>query len=205
MDDESRVVATLIDPEQDGISHINVYSKGRTPLGRVLSNFEWARFTHPRYGSFSSMEAYWYWVATGMTHDQLRPLYGFSAKSQGSRIPRVPMDAFEFQQAIIEGLICKLSQYGLELLSDFVTSCLPFKHYFVYGRPDAGVRQMVIDQTAKHQWQMDALTNIRTYWQHAYSGCEVPSGLFEGTALELIQNVTAEHLRQHQPHPHRPI
>lgn len=29
----------MINPEEDGITHINIYSKGKTDLGRMLSNF----------------------------------------------------------------------------------------------------------------------------------------------------------------------
>jgi hypothetical protein len=188
--DESKVVATLINPSDDGVTHINVYSKGRTRLGRGLSNFDHLRFVHPRYGTFASMEAYWYWVASGMTHDELRPLFGFSAKSQGIRLPKVNLIPFEFQQLIVEGLICKISQHP-DLLKDFIHSTLPFKHYFVYGKVEPHVRQMVIDQTAKHQWQMDALTNLRFYWQAAFCGRQPPNHLFEGTVLTLLQEVTA--------------
>jgi hypothetical protein len=35
------------DPTTDGIDHINIYSKGYTKLGRLLSNFTKSEFTHP--------------------------------------------------------------------------------------------------------------------------------------------------------------
>ena len=31
-----------IDPSKDGIDHINIYSKGKTELGKYLSNFTYA-------------------------------------------------------------------------------------------------------------------------------------------------------------------
>jgi len=52
----------IIDPKEDRISHINVYSKSTTELGRKLTNF--ARMTTPTAndGVFASVEAYWYWL-----------------------------------------------------------------------------------------------------------------------------------------------
>lgn len=40
----------------DGIDHINIYSKGKTTLGRMLSNFACTPFTHPEDGKFASIE-----------------------------------------------------------------------------------------------------------------------------------------------------
>ena len=141
-----------IDPTQDGIDHINVWSKAATPLGKWLSNFYLSPFEHPRYGRFSSMEAFWYWIATGRSHDELRNLWGFSAKAQGSKLERVPMEEGDFQEAIIEGLRCKAATYP-EMLKLLSVTELPLRHYFVFnGR--------VVDQTRKHQWQLDAWREI---------------------------------------------
>jgi hypothetical protein len=44
--------------KDDGITHINIYSKGKTELGRWLSNFTY----HPietEDGKFDSVEGYW--------------------------------------------------------------------------------------------------------------------------------------------------
>jgi hypothetical protein len=48
-------------PEEDGVTHINIYSKGKTELGRWLTNFSYSPFNHPEYGKFLSMEGFWYW------------------------------------------------------------------------------------------------------------------------------------------------
>lgn len=51
----------MIDHNKDGIDHINIYSKGRTALGRFLSNFAQAEI-ETEDGEFASIEGYWYWL-----------------------------------------------------------------------------------------------------------------------------------------------
>lgn len=50
------------DPKMDGVTHINIYSKGKTQLGRVASNFAYFPFEIPNDGRFSSVEGYWHWL-----------------------------------------------------------------------------------------------------------------------------------------------
>jgi hypothetical protein len=45
-----------IKPSEDGVTHINVYSRGNTELGRLLSNFAHTPFSHPEFGEFASVE-----------------------------------------------------------------------------------------------------------------------------------------------------
>lgn len=70
----------MIDPNEDGISHINVYSKGRTGIGRFLSNFTFYPI-HTVDGEFHSIEGYWYWLTC--RDDRLRYLHGYEAKKLG--------------------------------------------------------------------------------------------------------------------------
>ena len=55
-----------MNPELDGIDHINVYSRGKTALGRQLSNFASTPFKHPTDGDFLTVEGWWYWTMTGL-------------------------------------------------------------------------------------------------------------------------------------------
>ena len=47
----------MINPQNDGVDHINIYSKGLTELGRFLSNFEHILITTED-GDFNSIEGY---------------------------------------------------------------------------------------------------------------------------------------------------
>ena len=132
------------DPRDDGVTHINIWSKGRTSLGRALSNFAHTPFTHPTYGTFHSMEGYWYWVATGMSDNTLRLLYGYRAKQHGKTLPRVKHP--DFEALICEGLLAKLNA-NASLKQALIESSLPLHHYFCYWDkitiPDSGIFQVV--------------------------------------------------------------
>lgn len=56
-------------PATDGINHINIYSKGVTSVGRVLSNFYTpAEPYETNYGLFASLEGYYHWLRVADYH-----------------------------------------------------------------------------------------------------------------------------------------
>lgn len=143
---------------EDGTTHINVWSRARTELGQLLSNFALLPFTHPTHGCFASVEGLWYWLATGQTHSQFKRLYGFSAKSLGKRLPTVQMDVDAFRSEIKTAIRCKVEQTP-RLKHLFTESILPFEHYYVFnvGAENEHVR----DTRDKHGWQMEYLEQLR--------------------------------------------
>lgn len=143
------------DPKQDGVTHINCWSKGKTDLGQMLSNFAQSPFKHPEFGYFASVEGFWYWLSTGRQHENLRRLYGASAKSVGMQFDIIPMNDEEFQDRVKEAIRCKIEQ-NKSLLKVFIASELPFHHYYVYGKSAD-----VIVEKPQHQWQMDFLNALR--------------------------------------------
>lgn len=143
----------VIDPKQDGLGHINCWTKGRTSLGRELSNLSYRPFKHPVHGSFASVEAFWYWLGSGKTANHLRPLFGHSAKSAGSLLKKVEIDQEEFRKEICTAIRCKIEQHA-DLRQEFVKSELPFLHYFVYGLTAVRPR-------TNHNWQMEYLEQLR--------------------------------------------
>lgn len=147
-------MAQQINPAEDGVTHINVYSKGATELGRLLSNFAQTPFEHPIFGHFESMEGYWYYIRTGFQFGELKYMHGHAAKVHGKQEEVVPFPHFE--AAILDGIRCKLRQNRgiLKLLED---STLPLTHYYWYGTVD---NPKVIDQP-QHQWQIDEIERIR--------------------------------------------
>ena len=70
----------------DGVHHINVYSKGKTEIGRWLSNFSYSPI-QTKNGNFESIEGYWYWITT--LNDRLRELHGFPAKKLGKESEKI--------------------------------------------------------------------------------------------------------------------
>lgn len=116
----------------DGVTHINVYSKGATKLGVALSNFAHTPIELPDDGRFECIEGYWYWLST--KDDALRRLIGWHAKAYGRKI-RAPEQATrsnEFKQAIVRALHAKMQQHPYLKLWIQATE-LPLLHYYVYS------------------------------------------------------------------------
>lgn len=143
-------------PIADGITHINVYSKGKTKLGRALTNFSNLGFVHPEHGKFASVEGFWYWLGTGKIHDQLRVLYGYEAKEVGKKLPKV--DVCNFEQEIKAAIFYKVEQ-NPGLWNALKESELPFSHYYFYGTPLNC--KIIANDDAK--WFIDYLELVRLH------------------------------------------
>lgn len=142
-------------PVEDGVTHVNVSSQGRTKLGRLLSNFAHTPFTCAD-GRFASVEGYWYWLGVPAGHPQcerLRTLSGFDAKKLGRQL-RAPdwSTAPGFQDKIRAALRAKAAQHPriLELL----TECsLPLAHYYVFnGRPKPAGGEWILAEWDRIRW-----------------------------------------------------
>lgn len=145
------------DPTEDGVTHINTYSKGKTELGRMLSNFAYSPFVYAPYGKFNSVEGFYYWYLTGQKHDDLRTLSGSYAKVQGRKyeVDRTEHVLSEDTIEIMQGaMICKIAQ-NKKLQEMLISSTLEFTHYYVYfGK--------VINPFDGYDWFSDTLEDIRT-------------------------------------------
>jgi hypothetical protein len=115
-------------PEKDGVDHINVYSKGKTELGRLLTNFADTPFKHPVYGWFRTVEGFWYWLKTGGMHEELRDVLGWEAKMLGKKWPAVEVEYFD--QKIKTAIRSKLIHHP-EILRMLLDNKLPLAHYYV--------------------------------------------------------------------------
>ena len=153
-------------PISDGIDHINAYSKGRTKIGRKLTNFAHSPFNHHIYGHFESLEGFWYWFITGMQYNNLRKVHGFTAKELGrvclgDSKPILKLKKNQsFEDVIIDVTKCKLRQ-NTDILQMLVeTGDLPIFHYYYdYKNPD--INDAKVEYSASYQWQMDAIMDIR--------------------------------------------
>jgi hypothetical protein len=148
-------------PIEDGTTHINIYSKGRTPLGRALSNFAHTPFVSPDYGAFQSLEGFWYWFSTGRQHDQLRTLHGYAAKKEGQRHPRVESGLFE--QAICHATECKIRSHPA-LYVQLAQSTLPLVHYYWFGTMQNDRFQQIF--SSANAFQLLFIDELRHQIQH---------------------------------------
>lgn len=174
-------------PANDGVDHINVYSRGHTQLGQALSNFSHYAIDHPKYGFFASLEAFWFWLSSGKQHNDLRRLYGSSARTLGLKKLRVDMDKDEFEREIGDAIRLKISQ-NRQLAQALKKSTLPFRHYYVYG-----TNPPVIREKSAHKWQMELLEQIRTDLKLGRS-IKLSDGSPTGftTILEVVENPMPE-------------
>lgn len=119
-----------MNPAEDGKTHVNVYSKGKTLLGRLLSNFANTPFVHPEDGEFASVEGYWYWLSC--KDDALRGLHGFNAKKYGRSVRAADWRSDdEFKRKVCLALKSKVDQ-NLGLMNLLRLNKLPLVHYYVY-------------------------------------------------------------------------
>lgn len=140
----------MLDLEKDGIDHINVYSKGKTSLGRFLTNFSRTPFKCED-GKFVSIEGYWYWL--GCKDDKLRTLSGYAAKAYGRMVGAPDWnDSEEFRRKILAAIDIKLKESPFFIK---LKECkLPLVHYYVYGTK--------IVQPTGGEWILDHLSQYQT-------------------------------------------
>lgn len=144
------------DPKKDGIDHINIYSAGKTKLGRMLSNFYHSEVTDEKYGTFQSLEGFWYWYFTGQQHEVLRTLHGYKAKKVGKRFFKDRIDINGTTDEMIEAQQHMMIQKVLQnesIKSELIKSELEFTHYYNYSGT-----QVFIDDI---KWFTDTYEDIR--------------------------------------------
>lgn len=120
-------------PETDGINHINIYSKGRTELGRFLSHFAYHPVATYEHGTFDSLEGYWFWLK--YRDDALRELSGYQAKNHGSmlaktHVPVLSPDDDTFRRDILFATTQKLNTMPDILKLRLAHSKLPLIHAY---------------------------------------------------------------------------
>lgn len=150
----------MVSPANDGVDHINVYTKGNTALGRMLTNLYDRDFSVPGYGHFKSMEGFWYYFLTGEKYPEFKGLRGFEAKKLGkTKInDRIDKDGLTDHQKreILEAIRCKLRQ-NKDILVELWKSDLPFAHYYYYGTPD----NAKVIELPQFNWMLDEFERLR--------------------------------------------
>lgn len=125
-------------PLNDGIDHINIYSKAKTQLGKCLSNFDLCWLVTED-GPFNSLEGYWYWLIVpedGPEREILRDLWGFDAKKHGQMLTGgdwpAPLHLKGFKDKIKRAMRNKIDQNPV-IKEMLIKSELPFTHYYVFN------------------------------------------------------------------------
>lgn len=147
----------MYNPDREGIDHINAYSKSKTELGKILSNFTPVYFKCED-GAFNSIEGYWYWLKADPScegREKLRYLTGFKAKQYGRAIGCVDWcDTNKFKIKIKKALWYKvLAMPRLKQL--LLENKLPIVHYYSYGQPPKVI------EPDKDKWIWEAFSVIK--------------------------------------------
>lgn len=146
----------VIDPKEDGFTHVNIYSQGKTHLGKMLSNFYEFKINTPD-GKFMSVEAYWYWLGIEDCDEKeiLRGLSGNQAKKTGVELSKTLRNRVDdkFEEKIIKAIWYKVKRHK-HMFGRFAR--LPFEHYYNYGGK-------VVDVKEKHMWMIDGIDKMRQY------------------------------------------
>lgn len=145
-----------MNPLEDGVTHINIYTRGQTMLGRGLTNLAPLGFCDPLYGSFNTVEGYWFWLSTGSLNDDYRTATGMEAKKlgQSTRSERVEVPQFE---TFIKLAIVRKLMNNFKLQSLLKQSIHPLTHYYFYGKPENP--KVVVPKG--HEWQTEYWTLLR--------------------------------------------
>lgn len=173
LDSSATQVAGQIDPTEDGVTHVNVYSRGATQLGRSLSNFSECNIVHPHFGQFRTLEGLWYYMKTGFTEDELRVTNGKNTRETGKKLTsqHYPLFSKMFKLGMLEKL-----DRNPQLQQALIANELPLEHYYVYGGK--------VFSQERHRWQLDYWTLLRSTLQNTGS-------------LDLIRNELEEEIAYH--------
>lgn len=124
-----------LSPLDDGSTHINVYSRGHTELGRLLTNPSPIGFEHPVLGYFNTAEGLHFFLKTGMVDYDYAKLSGFDARKKGKADHKNYQHNPQFDQLMRVGWICKITQ-NPKLYRLVMENRLPLTHYYYYGKED---------------------------------------------------------------------
>jgi len=147
----------MIDPKLDGITHVNIYSQGKTELGRMLSNFYHYKI-NTKDGEFNSVEGYWYWLGIKECNEKevLRNLYGYDAKKIGNNLKTHFNNRHdnEFENKILNAIWIKVKNHKHLFLCK--AGQLPFEHYYNFNGKIVNVKK-------KYLWMIKGIDTMRNY------------------------------------------
>lgn len=157
-----------LNPLKDGITHINIYSKAETELGRFLTNFAFCPINTDE-GIFNSIEGYWGYLKINPDNkerEKLKELYGLKAKQKANEILKnqdVRYERIDFDDKINEAIRLKFNTYMARDIfikhKDILN--LPITHYYYFGNKD---NCKIIDVTNKYPHFINSIkTNLKNW------------------------------------------
>lgn len=145
----------------DGVDHINIWDRGETELGMVLSPMADISFKHNVFGPFRSVEGFWHYIRSVTKDDRNRRTYGLYAKKLGETFDTQMVD--DFRAIILDAHYQKISQYQA-IIDEVKASVLPFELYTLWHTKEqkaAGIPGRYI-RPVSAAWLMKGFEEIRS-------------------------------------------
>lgn len=120
----------------DGVDHINIWDRGNTELGKLLSHSAALSFVHNIFGRFNTIESFWHYIRSVERDDRIRTMSGLPLKRFSEKLQTVRVR--NFKAIIMDANWQKVKQYPI-LVEELTDSTLPIECYYHYKRED-GVR-----------------------------------------------------------------
>ena len=123
-----------MEPDQDGVDHINVTNSGRTELGQKLEIFARTPFAVPGLGTFESIAALWcYLMAKPSDRERFRGIQGSVARLRLNEIETAPgaKRPKGFMLIMADALWAKITS-SPELIELVTANKLRYEMYHVY-------------------------------------------------------------------------
>ena len=123
-----------MEPENDGVDHVNVTNSGRTELGQKLEIFARTPFSVPGLGTFESIAALWcYLMAKPSDRERFRGIQGSVARLRLNEIETAPgaKRPKGFMLILADALWAKITT-SPELVELVTANKLRFEMYHVY-------------------------------------------------------------------------
>jgi len=130
-------------PENDGIDHINVFSKSRSKLGRMLSNFAHTPFTLDG-NKFESVESWWYWTKMNNINKtvlfpifsdeqlgEIRSLIGKEAKLYFRELYKDDSSSFNAEPFELKRTYLQKLEENPDVKKELMENKLPIDHYYM--------------------------------------------------------------------------
>lgn len=141
--------------EGDGIDHINIWDAAETELGEVLSHSYQLKFHHTMFGSFNSIETFWYYIQSKERDDQIRSLSGRILKSFANDRSKITICFITNFKAIIADAQWQRISSMQPLVDELVKSTLPFDCYYINAQSGIKTRPIM------YKWICAAMEEIR--------------------------------------------
>lgn len=136
----------------DGKDHINIYTKGKTFLGRFLSNLYPAPVETKKSGYFYSAEALWYYLTREDSECFRNIKDPFTCKTVGRMKPKKKIDMKYVYSEMSEAIKYKVAN-NEPVKRMLRSSDKPFTHYYEYGG------KKIFPQN--QEWLSESVENLR--------------------------------------------